>query len=110
MKRGQGRKKEGVAGNHGFPYRKEERDSLPGSTEETPQSPAVTGLGFPYPKSDDQGDRWFFKGEIFEMSGAVSADAWMTVFSRESDLQAKCSDEHYWINVDHAESHSGLVE
>ena len=32
MKSGQRRKKEGVTRNHGFPYRKEGRDSLPGST------------------------------------------------------------------------------
>ena len=43
------------------------------------------------------------------MSGTVSAGVCMTVFLRKSDLQAKCSDEHYWINVDHAESHSGLI-
>ena len=47
--------------------------------------------------------------ENLEMSGAVSADAWMTVFLRKSDLQAKCSYAHYWINVDHAKSHSGFV-
>jgi len=39
------RKKEGVTRNHGFPYRKEGRDSLPGSTEETPQSRKLPALG-----------------------------------------------------------------
>jgi hypothetical protein len=57
--------------------------SLPGSTVETPQSRKLPAWGFPYRRSDDQGDRWFFKGEIFEMSGAVSADAWMTDFFKE---------------------------
>jgi hypothetical protein len=47
-------------------------------TVETPQARRLPAWGFPYRKSDDQGDRCFFKGEIFEMSGAVSADAWMT--------------------------------
>jgi hypothetical protein len=41
------RKKEGVTRNHGFPYRKEGRDSLPGSTEETPQSRKLPAWGFP---------------------------------------------------------------
>jgi hypothetical protein len=81
--KGQRRKKESVTRNHGFPYRKEGRDSLPGSTVETPQGRRLPAWGFPYRKSDDQGDRWFFKGEIFEMSGAVSADAWMTDFFKK---------------------------
>jgi hypothetical protein len=36
--KGRDDKKEGVTRNHGFPYRKEGRDSLPGSTVETPQA------------------------------------------------------------------------
>ena len=43
------------------------------------------------------------------MSGTVSAGTNMAVFLRKSDLQVKCSDEHFQINVDHAESHSGLI-
>ena len=43
-------KKEGVTRNHWFPYRKEkrerERDSLPGSSEETPQAGGYRLGGF----------------------------------------------------------------
>ena len=41
------------------------------------------------------------------MSGTVSAGE-HDGFFRKSDLQAKCSYEQI-INVDHAESHSGLI-
>jgi hypothetical protein len=40
------KKKEGVTWNHWFPYRKEERDSLPGSSEETPQAGGYRSGGF----------------------------------------------------------------
>ena len=36
---------------------------LPGSTVETPQARRLPAWGFPYRKSDDQRDRWFFEGE-----------------------------------------------
>jgi hypothetical protein len=48
-------KKEGVTRNHGFPYRKEGRDSLLGSTVETPQARRLPAWGFPHRKSDGQG-------------------------------------------------------
>jgi hypothetical protein len=96
MKRGTKTKKGGRYAEPWVPVQegRKEETSLPGSTVETAQARRLPAWGFPYRKSDDQGDRWFFKGEIFEMSGAVSADAWMTDFLRKSDLQAKCSDEH----------------
>jgi hypothetical protein len=84
MKRGTKTKKGGVTRNRGFPYRKEGRDKLawPGPWK-LRRARRLTPWGLPYRKSDDQGDRWFFKGEIFEMSGAVSADAWMTDFFKK---------------------------
>jgi len=39
----------------GLPYRKEGRDSLLGSTVETPQARRLPAWGVPYQKSDDQG-------------------------------------------------------
>jgi|SRR5258706_10101355 len=78
MKRGQRRKKEGVTRNHGFPYRKEGRDSLPGSTVETPQNPAVTGLGVSISKNlIDQGRCRSFEGESLKCQGLFQpARAW----------------------------------
>jgi hypothetical protein len=39
------KKKEGVTRNHGFPYKKEGRDSLPGPGRGNSAGPAVNGLG-----------------------------------------------------------------
>jgi hypothetical protein len=44
------------------------------------------------------------------VSGAVSSRRVHDGFLRKSDLQAKCSDEHYWINVDHAKAIQDLLD
>jgi hypothetical protein len=54
-------------------------------------------------------DRWFFEGEFLRCQGLFPAGACMTVFLEKVICKPKCSDEHYWMNLDHAESHSGLV-
>jgi hypothetical protein len=84
MKRGTKTKKGGRYAEPWVPVQEgRERLACLARTVETPQGRRLPPCGFPYRKSDDQGDRWFFKGEIFEMSGAVSADAWMTDFFKK---------------------------
>ena len=63
-----------------------ERDSLPGSTVEIPQARRLPAWGFPYRKSDELKDRWFFEGEFLKCQGLFQPAPALRFF-KKSDLQ-----------------------